>query len=286
MRQTVPHNGSPVQVIDRAVALLDELAADSRPQSLAALSATCGLSKSTTRRVLMALEQHGFCERAATGEYRLGLRLFELGTLVRERLDLRERGKPALEWLAETTHLTVFLCIREDDRAICIERIAGRFAHTLALRLGGTLPLHAGASPLVLLAYSPDDEVERYLARFGPLEGFTARTMTSPGAVRQAVRDCRTHGFVVSDQDVTDGVAAIGAPVFDHTGVVVAAVSLSGLTPHVLGESQARIVDAVCTAASRISSDLGFSGEVTHSRSDQQQLATAAPDIEASQTVA
>jgi DNA-binding IclR family transcriptional regulator len=279
MRPAVPHNGSPIQVIDRAVTLLDELAADSRPKSLAALSAASGLSKTTARRVLASLEQHGFCERTTAG-YRLGLRLFELGTLVRERLDLRERSTPALEWLAETTHLTVFLCVREDDRAICIERIDGRFAHTLALRLGGTLPLHTGAAPLVLLAYSSDDEVERYLAAsFGQLQGFTSRTMTSPEAVREAVYECRARGFVVSNQDVTDGVAAIGAPVFDHMGAVAAAVSLSGLTPHVLGDNQPRIVDAVCTAAARTSKELGFSGEVTYSRSDPQQRANTESDI-------
>lgn len=286
MRNNVPHSGSPVQVIDRAVALLEELAVDSRPRSLAALSAAVGLSKTTTRRVLMSLEQHGFCERAATGEYRLGLRLFALGMLVRERLDLRDRSKSVLEWLAETTQLTVFLCIREDDRAICIERLDGRFAHTLALRIGGTLPLHTGASPLVLLAYSSDEEIEQYLASHERLEKFTGRTMTSSREVRRAIADCRAHGFVVSDQDVTDGVAAIGAPVFDHTGAVVAAVSVSGLTSHVLGDREARIVEAVCSAGARISGQLGFAREVMNRRSDQRQRATTARGVLVPQTVA
>lgn len=279
MRQAVPHSGSLIQVIDRAVALLDELAADSRAKSLAALSTASGLSKTTARRVLTSLTQHGFCERTARGEYRLGLRLFELGMLVRERLDLRDRSRPALEWLAETSHLTVFLCIREAGRAICIERIDGRFAHTLALRLGGTLPLHVGASPLVLLSYMSDEDVESYLTRADRLERYTARTMTSPTVVRRAVFGCRVKGFVVSNEDVTDGVASIGAPIFDHEGTVVAAVSLSGLTPHVLGGNESRLVENVRIAATRISHELGFSGDVMHSRSDPEQPITIAIGI-------
>lgn len=279
----MPHSGSLVQVIDRAAALLDELAADSRAKSLAALSVASGLSKTTARRVLASLEQHGFCERTATGEYRLGLRLFELGTLVRERLDLRERSRPALEWLAEMRHLTVYLCVREADRAVCIERIDGRFAHTLALRVGGTQPLHAGASPLVLLSYTSDENVERYLARAGGLEKLTARTMTSMVAVWRAVSACRARGFAVSREDVTDGVAAIGAPVFDHAGTVVAAVSLSGLTPHVLGANEQRLIEDVRAAAARISRELGFAGEAMHIRSDPKQPTTAASEV--SQTV-
>jgi DNA-binding IclR family transcriptional regulator len=272
-------------VIDRAVALLDELAADSRAMSLAALSMGSGLSKTTVRRVLTSLEQHGFCERTPTGEYRLGLRLFALGTLVRERLDLRERSRPALEWLAEKTHLTVFLCIRDADRAICIDRVDGRFAHTLALRLGGTQPLHAGASPLVLLSYTSDEDVERYLAKAGGLEKFTARTLTSRAAVRRAVLVCRDQGFVLSNEDVTDGVAGIGAPVFDHGGAVVAAVSLSGLTPHVLSANESRLIEDVRTAATRISRELGFSGKAVPSWSNPEHPATAVGKSKVPQTL-
>jgi DNA-binding IclR family transcriptional regulator len=277
MRPSVPHNGSQVQVLDRAMTLLDAMAADLRPLGLAALAARANLSKTTARRLLLALEQHGLCERTVGGEYRLGLRLFEFGMLVQARLDLRERGREALERLAESTHLTVFLCVREDDRAICIERIDGRYAHTLALRLGGSLPLHAGAAPLVLLAFAADNEVERYLERAAEFERFSARTMTSPEAVREAVRQCRARGWVVSDEDVTTGVAAIGAPVFDHSGAVVAAVSVSGLIPNVLGEDKERLIALVADAGAALSGALGFrKGVATVTPAGMPDLATGA----------
>jgi DNA-binding IclR family transcriptional regulator len=258
MQSVVPHTGPNIQVIDRAVTLLDLLAASERPVGMTELARGAGLSKTTTRRVLASLERHKLCERTPEGQYRLGLKLFELGMFVQERLDLRERSRAELTRLAEASKLTAFLCIREDRRAICIERIDGPYAHSLALRLGGALPLHTGAAPLVLLAYCSDEEVEQYLEHEPLHDGLTERTATTREEILARVHSVRERGYAVSNQDVTTGVAAIGAPVFDHSRTLVASISVSGLTPHVLGKNEGPLVEQVCAAAAAVSRELGF----------------------------
>ena len=122
-----------------------------------------------------------------------------------------------MERLHELTEETVFLCVRRDDVAVFIECLPGKHVQALALGLGGSLPLHAGAAPRVLLAYEPKDVQADYLRRVD-LVSFTDRTPSTPSAVKRALSEVRAKGYAVSDEDVTIGIAALGAPIFDHTG--------------------------------------------------------------------
>ena len=248
---------SQVQVIDRAVALLEVLADEPRPVALGELARRTGLAKPTARRVLAALEHHHLCERAATGTYELGLGLFELGMRVYNRFDLRLAGRVVLEELSAATGLTVYLCVRRGETAVCIDCILGRYEHTFGLKLGGTLPLHVGAAGRAALAWGGDALIERYLAA-GPLERLTVKTLTDPAAVRADLALSRRRGYTVSDEDVIEGAAAIGAPLFDHTGAAVGGVSVSGLRPQVLGGARAELAGAVGEAAASISRSLGL----------------------------
>lgn len=245
-----------IQVIDRVVAILGTLAAGgAAPMQLADVARDTGLSRSTAHRLLSSLEQHGLCERFEGGRYQLGLRLFELGSIVLRRLDLRERGRPELDRLARETDLTAFLCLRDRDRAVCIERVDGRFAHSLALQLGGSLPLHLGAAPRVLLAFAPPAEIERYLKQaaagaYGP--------DADPALIRAELEQVRARGWSLSDGDVNHGAAAIGAPIVDHRGELAAAVSISGLRPHVMGERMEELAATVVRVGVAISHRLGL----------------------------
>jgi DNA-binding IclR family transcriptional regulator len=252
---------SGVQVIDRAVQVLRVLADSQGPMQLRDIALGTGLSTTTVHRILGALVQNTLCEREPDGRYGLGLTLFELGARVQAGLDLRERSRPPLTQLADATDLTSFLCVRRDNRAICLERINGRNAFTLALEAGGSLPLHVGAAPRVLLAYDSEPEIRRHLQSNVPLQRFTARTLIDPDAVLEDLAESRARGWTLSDEDVTDAVSALGAPVFGFgdTERPVAAVSVAGLRPHVMGAEHDRIVDVLLDTASSISEALGAS---------------------------
>ncbi|MHB1537680.1 MAG: IclR family transcriptional regulator [Solirubrobacteraceae bacterium] len=249
---------SQIQVIDRAVALLRALAAADEPVRLRDAASATGLTASTTRRILSSLCHHELCEQTPDGTYGLGLALFELGSRVEASLDIRTRSLPALKRLSESSHLTVFLCVHRDERAIAIERIDGRYAFSLALTLGGSLPLHVGACSRVLLAHQPEEEALEMLRR-NPPDRYTERTLTEPAEILADMRLTRERGYVISDEDVTPGVAALGTPVFGHlfSEHPVAAISVAGLVPQVLGEHLEPLLKQLRQTAEEISRELG-----------------------------
>lgn len=246
-----------VLVIDKAVRLLEEFrSADTL--TLTDLSERLGMSKSTVHRLLSSLEQVGFVSKERQpGCYRLGLKLFELGSLVQARLELRQIAHPYLAQLVYDTDETSFLMIRDGLHGVCIERIDGSHVQSLVLKIGGSLPLHAGGGTRCLLAYSPPEVLDEVLA-LGPLKSFTPYTITNGDALRADVEQTRRQGYTLSYQDVTIGVAALGVPVFDHRNVVVGALSLSGITPRWTETHMAEVLAAVRKAAQQISLKMGW----------------------------
>jgi DNA-binding IclR family transcriptional regulator len=153
---------------------------------------------------------------------------------------------------------TIFLCVRRGDDAVCIERIDGTRVNLLALSLGGSLPLHVGGAPRTLLAFEPPDQWDAYLEHREP-EALTPKTPATRKALIEELRATRERGYAISDEDVTPGVAAVGAPILDHTGAVRAALSIGGMRDAVLGPSS-RAVELVCDGAAEISRALGHDG--------------------------
>ena len=263
IRSSFPQYGtvrSHVQVIDRAVRLLGLLGEADEPIALSELAAQAELSRSTTRRILGALEAHGICERPQEGRYRLGMRVFELGKAFERQLDVRDRARPALVRLSGLTSLTAYLCVAEHDRAVCIDRVDGRFAHSLQLRVGGFFPLHVGAAPKALLAFSGKSELDSYLDTLfeNASEVNQGLNRTTRADLTEALRLIRLRGWSIAEEEVSIGATALGAPIWDHTECVIAAISLGGLTPHFAGERKAQLLAHLTDAAKEISAILGF----------------------------
>lgn len=173
------------------------------------------------------------------GTFRLGFHLLRLGSAVVSRFDERQLALPVMERLHEETGETVFLCVRRGTEAVCIERLEGRRVQSLALKIGGALPLHAGAASRVLLAFEEREEWQRYLAQ-GELREYTPSTPTSADALVPLLEETRRTGIAVSDQDVTVGIAALGVPITDYRGGIRAALSISGVRPAILGPEQSK----------------------------------------------
>lgn len=245
-----------VQVVTKAAALLDELAA-SGPLSAAELADEVGEPRSSVYRLLATLQQLELVEPGPRrGTFRLGIALLRLGDAVAAGFDEREAALPAMRRIHDETGETVFLCVRRDDEAVCIERLEGRRVQSLALRLGGSLPLHAGAAPRVLLAFEPRERWQEYLAR-RELERFTDNTPADAATLVAALEEIRDSALAVSDEDVTPGIAALGAPIFGHRGTIRAALSISGVRPAILGERFEAIRELIVSGATEISRNLG-----------------------------
>jgi len=252
------NGGGGVAVLAKATALLDHMAAEGEvtPARLAELT---GEPRSTVYRLLASLQQLELVEPGRRkGTYLLGLKLFRLGTAVVLRFDAREAARPVMERIHEETGETVFLCIRRGYEAVCIERIDGRRVNLLALGLGGSLPLHAGAVARTLLAFESPEFWEEYLEQWQP-EALTSKTPATRAALLEELRLTRERGYAISDEDVTPGVGAVGAPVFDHTGAVQAALSFGGMVEFVFADRERSIALALDGAA-EVSRTLGYDG--------------------------
>jgi DNA-binding IclR family transcriptional regulator len=247
------HGG--IQLVDKVAAVLDALAEHGELSATELARATLE-PRSSVYRLLTALERLGYVEPGERrGSVRLGLRLFQLGSLVSQRFDVRQRALAPMEALHRATDETVLLMIRRGNEAICIERLDGRYVNLVIVEVGSSMPLHTGAAPRALLAFAPPEVVDAALT--GELRAYTKRTETAPTAVRRVLDTVRRDDYVISDEDVVPGVAAVGAPVRDHRGEVVAAVSVAGPRPTILDASAARTTQLVLETAAAIGRGLG-----------------------------
>jgi DNA-binding IclR family transcriptional regulator len=244
-----------VAVIAKAVQLIEQIA-EMGEATPAQLAEATGEPRSTVYRLLKSLQELELVEPGRRrGTYLLGLKLFQLGSTVISRFDVRQAALPEMERLHERFEETTFLCVPRGDDAVCIERIDGARVNLLALRIGGTLPLHLGSASRALLAHQPETFWEEYLDR-RPLEALTPKTPATKEAVCAELRATRQRGYAISDEDVTPGVASVGAPIFDHAGTVVASLSMGGLRDRILEEPEEPIA-AVLAATAAVSRLLG-----------------------------
>ncbi len=220
-----------------------------------------GETVSSTYRLLTSLMRIEWVTRGSKrGLYRLGLFFMRIGGIVEDAVDIRERALPTLHTLLAETGETSYLCIRHGTRAVCIERLEGRDVRSLELRLGASLPLAVGAAPRCLLAFLPDEEREALLEQ-SLRETAIERKPVEREDVERELRLARKRGYVISDGDVTVGVAALGAPVFNQRRELVGAISVSGVREHILGERRDAIVRMLVDGAASVSRTLGYHPE-------------------------
>jgi DNA-binding IclR family transcriptional regulator len=248
----------PVRVLVKAMAVLELLAQSPEPLSLGEIATKLELNKSTCYRILDTLAAGGFAERPSSGLYRLGIGAFRIGAAMNRHMDVRERTLPAMRRLFRVTGETVFLLVRRDNEAVCVERLDGRYATAHTLLIGGSLPLHTGAGPRLLLAAMSDGDRKAYLdGAFAKAVGGSEEARTR---LADQLDDIRSAGYAVSDDDVEVGVRAISAPVRNLDGEVIAALSISGLTAHLPDSELAANVELLTGAAQEASRAMGHQG--------------------------
>ena len=217
-------------------------------------------NRTEAQHVLTVLEARGYLQRTPDGrKYRLGVRVFDLGARFLNSLDIRRAALPELTSLVEQTAESGFLCVRDGDNALCLERIEGRHrARIHALGLGERQPLHWGAAPRALLSGMSDAEIAAYAVRTG-LPRSRPQTIASLDQLLEDAHRTQSQGFVVSYEDVTPGIAAVGAPVHDRTGGVAASISLSGIAVAYTPAHITELAGAIQAAGSRLSRQMGYS---------------------------
>ena len=245
-----------VGTLTMAARLLD-VPAEEGHATVARLATLTGEPRSSLYRLLGAMEGLGLVDSGPRrGEFQLGAHLLRLGSAVLARYDERRAALPAMERLHAETGQTVFLMVPRERRAVCIERIDGREVRWLALELGGSLPLHAGAGPRVMLAHMPRSAWDAYVAD-GELERLTRATPTTAETLFPLLEESLETGYAVSDDDVTIGIGSLGVPVFDYRGTLRRALSIGGTRGSVLEEGRDRLLEQLQAAGREVSRQLG-----------------------------
>ena len=241
---------------DRAIDVLLLFNEDQPVLTAEEVSARLGMPRSTTYRYLQSLRSYGLVEENdSSGGFRLGPAIFRLASVARQGLGLLEIALPIMRELVTQTGETALLTRRTDSHVVCIERVESTQRVRLSYERGHVLPLHAGASAKVLLAFLEPDEIEAILSTV-KLPRYTERTMTDPDTLRQQLEVIRARGYAMSEGEVDAGVRGIAAPIFDAKKRITAGLSLAGPAFRIDDSILPGIIQAVQDAARRISQRL------------------------------
>ncbi|MCK6406887.1 MAG: IclR family transcriptional regulator [Rhodocyclaceae bacterium] len=225
--QQEKENKNSIQVIERMKALLDVLADSPEPVALKHLALATGLHPSTAHRILAAMTGSRIVERHDAGTYRLGIRLLELGNLVKSRLNIRDVAAPFMQQLHESIGEAINLGIRHEDEIVYIERTSsGRSLVRVVYLVGGRAPLHLTSVGKLFLAEDAPESVRAYAKRTG-LPGKTSTSLTSLTALEKELEKIRRHAVAFDNEEAEVGLKCVAAPIRDDEGKLIAGLSVS-----------------------------------------------------------
>jgi len=219
------HTSEPVTVVARAFDVLEELARSGAGRSFTELCELTGIPKATMHRLLHTMQGRRYVtQEMGTGQYSVGVRCFELGSMWAQKLDLRAVAAPLLLTLNEESRETVHLGVYEHGDVVYIERLESPQQVIAKSYVGRRCTATSVATGRVLLAHSDQTEIERVLSE--PLPAYTEQSVLDPEVLRTMLAKVRADGYATNRCGYREGVSGIAAPIRDHTGRVVAAVGL------------------------------------------------------------
>jgi DNA-binding IclR family transcriptional regulator len=243
-----------IQVIERMMNLLDSLATQEEACSLKHLSEETGLHPSTAHRILNDMVACRLVDRSEGGNYRLGLRLLELGTLVKARLSVRDAAQLPMRALHKLTGQTINLSVRQGDEIVYIDRAYSERSGMQVVRaIGGHAPLHLTSVGKLFLAQDDPNLVRSYATRTG-LAGHTRNSITQLPKLEAELSLVRQQGTARDNEELELGVSCMAAGIYDDSGALVAGLSLSAPTDRLQNEWQ----KALQETALQISKGIGY----------------------------
>jgi IclR family transcriptional regulator, KDG regulon repressor len=251
--------------VANAIRLIKAFSEDEYEMGITALASRLRLAKSTVHRLATTLLEYDMLEQnRETGKYRLGLALFELGTLVRRKMDAATESREEMHSLVEATGETAQLGVLDHVSVLYIRIFESRQAVRMSSSVGSRAPAHCTSVGKVLLAHQPA-EVVREIADRG-LERYTDHTITSAEALLEELASIRARGYAIDDEEFEVGLRGIAAPIRDHTGQVTAAISIAAPVQRMSKKTLQTSVPAVVSTAEAISRRLGYLPAISRAR--------------------
>lgn len=247
-----------IAVLGKAFDLIDLL--DRRDGlTLTQISADSGMSKPTALRILANLEERGYVERDAAGRYHLGMRLLQLGTRITHELDLRTVAHPVLKQLNAECSETVNLAVPSAAGVVYIDIIESAQGLRMAATIGAVDDVHSTAVGKAMAAQWSEAALDEMLAH-RPLTPKTGKTITDVAHLKRDLAVVRQRGYAIDDEENESSARCVGAPLFDHRGACVGAISISGPATRMPHERINELGQRIVQAARSISQQLGADG--------------------------
>jgi DNA-binding IclR family transcriptional regulator len=247
-----------VQVLERAISLLEAFTPEHPERGVSELSREVSLNKATAHRILSVLEARGYVRQMPeSGRYRLGAKLMELGSRAIAGIGLTDVSKPILHRLAAQTGETAHLMILDGVTGLYLEKVESLRGFRMPSQVGRRMHLHCTAVGKALLAYMPSQHVDEILADAG-LPRMTTNTITSRAALKRELAQIRSLGYSVDREEAELGLRCVGAPVFDGSGSVIASLSIAGPAVRVTPQNELALAALVAGAAGQVSAELGY----------------------------
>ena len=219
-----------IQVIERMMSLLDALSENSEPATLKVLAQRTGLHPSTAHRILGVMCHTRLVRRHGNGAYTLGMRLLELGSIVKSRIEIGAIARPFMQALHKEIGEVINLAIRDQDEVVYVERTSGGQSLVRVVYLvGSRAPLHLTSLGKLFLAADTPEEVHAYAERTG-LPGKTFYSLTHLEALENDLDKVRSTGIAYDVEEAEIGLRCIATPIFDSEGEIAAGLSISAPT--------------------------------------------------------
>jgi DNA-binding IclR family transcriptional regulator len=253
----MPFIDSGISTLDRVCSILNSFRGNDQSLTLTEISKRIHLPKSTTYRMLEALECQGVIIREPHGRgYQLGYQLIRWGTQALNNLDLRNLALPYLHRLMCATGETAVLSTRVGNFGMWLQVVESQHPVRLAMRVGEPLNLHAGASSKVLWAFLSDVEIDQIIMEI-KLIPIRPNTITDSGILRSELKTIRLRGYATSYEETDFGAMGIAAPVYNHTNSPVAGIGIAAPISRVPPEKIPELASFVLAASKDLSKCMG-----------------------------
>lgn len=245
------------QVVDRVVDILETFTQLGPELGVSEISRALDLKKATAHRLLASLRRRGLvAQDPETRRYRLGMKLWELGSMATNHVEWIDRVKPFIQQLTERTGETTHLAVLSDGQVLYVDKVESAHSLRMPSQVGRRLPVHCTGIGKALVAYLPDEVLNGIIARRG-MASFTPNTITDRKRLADELEGVRSRGYSIDNEEIEEGLVCIGAPVRDHTAHVVAAISIAGPSSRLRPDRVPGHAEAVVDAANAMSATLG-----------------------------
>lgn len=244
--------------VERALAILEAVAERRAGMTNSEISRRIGIPKSTASYILRTLERRGYLFREGVGgRYKLGLKLLNLSRGMLTNLDVREVSLPVLKQFVTRTHLSAHLAILDRGRAVYVEKVEAAGFIKMDIWVGKRVEVHTTGVGKALASLLPAEQVEGILKERG-MKRHTTHTITTRAAFLRELERVRARGYAVDDEENSEGVRCVAAPIFNSQGEVVAAVGTSATVGQLDRTHLPKVVELVKESARKISQQLGY----------------------------